>query len=66
MVRHSMVWTLPNKVSNLLPGFMKGFTRALGKLADGFWNGGSFSYGIIFYQKFLLHLGPTSEFFPEF
>ena len=51
MVRHSMVWTLPSEVSKSLPGFIKGFTRALGKLTDGFLNGGNFPYGIVFSLK---------------
>ena len=42
---------------------MEGLTHALGKLADGFSDGSSFSYGIILSYK-LLHLGLTSEFFP--
>ena len=43
---------------------MEVFTRALGILADGFLDGGGFPYGIVFSKKFLLHLGPTSDFFP--
>ena len=62
MVRHSMVWTLPSEVSKFLPGFMKGFTRALVKLMDGFPDGGGFPNGIVFSKKFFLHLGPTGEF----
>ena len=57
-----MVWTLPCEVTTSLPGFMRGFTRALGKLADDFSDGGHFPCEIIFSQKFFLHLGPTSEF----
>ena len=64
MVRYSMVGILPCEVSKSLLGFMKGFTRALGELADDFSDGGGFPYGIIFSQKFLLHLNPTNEFFP--
>ena len=64
MVRYSMVWTLPSEVSKSLPGLVEGFTRALGKLADILLDRGGFLYRIIFSQKFLLHIGPTSEFFP--
>ena len=59
-----MVWTLTSEVSKSLSGFMKGFTSALGKLADSFSDGGSFPYVIVFSKKSFLHLGPTSEFFP--
>ena len=48
MVKHSMVWTLPREVSKLLPSLVERFTRALGKLADGFRDGGSFPYEIVF------------------
>ena len=61
-----MVWTLPSEVSKSLPGFVKGFTRAMGKLADGFLNRGGFPYGVIFSMKFFLHFGPTSELFSNF
>ena len=61
---NSMVWTLPSEVSKSLPGLVKGFTHALGELADSFSDGGGFPYGIIFSQKFFLHLGSTCEFFP--
>ena len=64
MVRHSMMGTLPCEVSKSLPGFMKGFTRALGELADGFSDGGGFPYRILFSQKNFLHLDPNSELFP--
>ena len=46
-----------------LPGLVEDFTRALGKLVDSFLDGGGFPYGIVFFKKFLLHLGPTNEFF---
>ena len=64
MVRHSLVWTLPSEDSKSLPGFVKGFTQALGKLANGFPNGGGFPYKIIFSKKSFLDFGPTSELFP--
>ena len=59
-----MVWTLPSEVSKSLPGLMEIFTCALGKLVNSFPDEGSFPYGIVFSQKFFLHLDPTSEFFP--
>ena len=46
MDRHSMVWTLPSEVSKSLPSLVESFTCALGKLADGFSNGGGFPYRI--------------------
>ena len=47
-----------------LRGLVKGLTRALGKLADSFSDGGSFPYEIVFSKELFLYLGPTSEFFP--
>ena len=57
-------WLFSATVSQSLPGFMKGFTRALGKLMDGFSDGDDFPKKIIFSQKFFLHLSLTSEFLP--
>ena len=39
--------TLFSEVSKSLPGFVKGFTQALSKLADGLLNGGGFPNEII-------------------
>ena len=58
-----MVRMLPSEVSNSLPGFVKGFTQALGKLGDSLSNGGGFPSGKIFSKKFFLYVGLTSEFF---
>ena len=46
-----MVWTLPNEVTKSFSGLVESFTRALGKLADGCSDGGSFRYGIIFLKN---------------
>ena len=59
-----MVGTLPFEISKLLPSFVKGFTRALGELADGLSNRGGFPDGITFSKKIFLYLRPTNEFFP--
>ena len=63
MVIHSMLRTLPSEVSKTLPGFVKSFSQALGKLTDGFPNEGGFPNRIVFSNKLFLHFSPTSEFF---
>lgn len=53
-----MVQTLPKKVFQSLPRLIELFSLILGETNDGIPNLIGFSYGKVFLQELLLHLGP--------